>query len=203
VTGGLVDVSRAAFDVDGVTVDVVTPFLRILRDEHGYDFTPDDIEDFELSGALGVPGEVIQAAVDRIIDQPLESGVRPYPGAARVLTRLADETGLLFVTARRDSEATRKWLLELLPGIDPARVAVAATGDPMKKLEPLRRNGRTVFFDDHPETCRQLYKAGVAAYIFDQPWNRKERTLPRVNGWDAVADLFGRARLSGLPGGPS
>ncbi|MEW5726138.1 MAG: hypothetical protein AB1896_23715 [Thermodesulfobacteriota bacterium] len=187
-----IEPDRAAFDIDGVVVDIVTPFLRLIEERHGYrGFTARDVTDFDLELALGLPAAVVDDVVDLLVDSPLEAGVRPYPGAARVLAGLACRGSLLFVTARHRADRTRQWLEAILPELPPDRFEVIATGDPLAKLGYLLEKNRPHFFDDHLETCRQLARAGLFPYVFDQPWNRRDGNLPRVSGWAEVGRLFG------------
>ena len=79
----------------------------------------------------------------------------------------------------------------MLPDLPLDRVDIIATGDPMLKLESLQDEGRRFFFDDHLETCRMLDRAGLRSFVFDQLWNRHDRLLPRIQGWDELRRLFG------------
>ncbi|MBU2548603.1 MAG: hypothetical protein KKB20_09355 [Proteobacteria bacterium] len=185
------DLEKTAFDIDGVVVDIVTPFLRRLADRHGYTgLTYDDVTSFDLVDALGVPPDVVRELVDELLDHPLEVEARPYPGAAQVLAGLIEQAPLLFVTARPSAGPIAEWFRLTLPELPVERIEIVPTGDPMKKLECLRDHGRRHFIDDHLDTCRMLDQAGLDAFVFDQPWNRRDQTLRRLHGWDEVAVLF-------------
>ncbi len=59
-----------------------------------------------ISGRLLTSFEIIE----KILDDPLEMGIKPISGAVKVLTRLLDIGPLLLVTARPDKEAILKWI---------------------------------------------------------------------------------------------
>jgi len=188
----LLERNRTAFDIDGVVADIVTPFLRVLDERHGYKgFTADDITNFDLENALGLPGRIVDEIVGEILDAPLELGTTPYPGAAEVLRRLCRREPLLFITSRPTPEPIRDWFLAALPELPQDRVEIIATGDPAKKGDCLREKNRLHFIDDYLETCRQLDQAGFCPVVFDQPWNRNDDKLPRVRGWAGIARIFG------------
>lgn len=186
------ELSQTAFDIDGVVADVVTPFLRLLKERHGYGgFTPEDVTNFDLAATLGVPPEVVQGLIVELLERPAEVEARPYPGAAEVLAELCRREPLLFITSRVRVEPIREWFDQALPQLPPSRVQIIATGDYARKLDCLRDQNRVYFLDDHLETCRLLARAGLRPCVFDQPWNRADSGLPRVRGWEEVGRMFG------------
>lgn len=185
------DLTKTAFDIDGVVVDVVTPFLRRLGERHGYvGFTHDDVTTFDIEKALGVPRTVVDELVDELLESPLEVEARPYPGAVETLTKLSLRGPLLFVTARPKAGPMTAWFRTNLPEVPEDRIKIVATGDFSKKLACLLDYGRQYFIDDHLETCRILDQAGLQSFVFDQPWNRGDVDLPRVHGWGELGRLF-------------
>jgi len=186
------DLSQTAFDLDGVVVDIVSPFLRLLEQRYGYaGFTPDHITSFDLVAALGIPEPVVRAIVDELLEHPLELGARPYAGAAEVLERLSQQDTLLFVTSRPRAEPMEAWFRAVLPHLPEDRIEIIATGEPEAKLDCLRESGKNCFIDDYLETCRQLDRAGLVSVVYDQPWNRSDDRLLRVKGWPELSRLFG------------
>ncbi len=186
-----IDISRTAFDFDGVVVDIVTPFLRLVEERYGYGgYNLEDVTDFNLEATLRLPGDVVGDVVDDLIRRPLELGALPLPGAREALTGLAREWPLLIVTSRPWAEPVRAWFESLMPKLPGDRLEIIATGDPAGKLEHLRERNVHYFVEDNLETCRQLDEAGLCPLVFDQPWNRTENRLPRVSGWSELAPLF-------------
>lgn len=189
---------KTAFDVDGVVMDVVTPFLRLLGERHGYAFTPEDVTGFDLERVLGVPRSVVVETVNDLLVDPIKVGAKPYPGAGSMLGRLSREAPLLFVTAREDGDPVRAWFEACLPDLAADRYEIVAVGDHTRKAAYLKDRERLYFFDDYLETCLLLDQAGLKPYVFDQPWNRREASIPRVRGWSDLGRLFGCNH--GLPG---
>ena len=185
------DLNKAAFDLDGVVVDVVTPFLRLLGERYNYKgFTPEDVTGFDLAAVLGVPEEIVGELLVDLFERPIEIGARPYPGAARVLAKLGRMEPLLFITSRPSPEPITAWFEAILPRLPPSRFEVVATGDPELKLECLLERNRLYFIDDYLDTCIMLSQAGLKPFVFDQPWNRSDESLPRIKGWDELYRLF-------------
>ena len=185
------DLQKTAFDVDGVVIDVVTPFLRLLEERHGYCFTPEDVTGFDLEKVLGVPRNVVVETVNELLVNPLRIQAKPYPGAGEMLCRLGSEEPLLFVTAREDGDPVRAWFEASLPELPVDRYEIVAVGDHTRKADYLMERERLYFFDDYLETCLLLDQAGLNPYVFDQPWNRREASIPRVRGWGELGGLFG------------
>ncbi|MEW6267440.1 MAG: hypothetical protein AB1641_30580 [Thermodesulfobacteriota bacterium] len=184
------DLLETAFDVDGVVMDVVTPFLRLLE-KRGYGgFTAEDITDFNLAAVLKVPEAVVDEIVADLLERPVMVQTKPYPGAAEILESLCRRHPLLFVTARHRIKPTQELFLSALPELPADRYEIVATGDPYGKLDCLKERGRRFFIDDHLGTCRQLKAAGLEPLVFDRPWNRCDGLLPRVRSWAELGSMF-------------
>ncbi|MFH1090836.1 MAG: hypothetical protein V1742_04625 [Pseudomonadota bacterium] len=186
------ELDNTAFDIDGVVMDIVSPFLKMLEQRFGLSgFTPEDIGQFNFSGALGIPETLVRKLVEQLLERPLEIGVYPYPGAVETLQCLSQRGSILFLTARTNAEHVQAWFEKALPDLLPDRYQIIATGDPLRKLDYLVECERECLIDDHLETCQRLAEAGLKPYVFDQPWNRQDMTLPRIKGWAELARLFG------------
>jgi uncharacterized HAD superfamily protein len=183
---------RLAFDIDGVVADIMTPFLDLARERFdlGHHLRYEDITTFILEECLDLPPRVIQELIRELIDRPHELPVEPFPHAVPVLTRLAGETPLLFVTARDRAGPIETWLKRTLAGVEPAAIRVVATGDPDNKLHYLEDHGIHYFVEDRLETCLQLAEAGITPILFAQPWNRRPHPFLEVADWPALAGLL-------------
>ena len=97
-----IPLDRLAFDIDGVVADIMTTFLALARERYnqGHHLRYEHITTFFLEDCLDLPPAIIEALIRELIDRPHELPVAPFPHAVPVLTRLAEETPLLFVTAR-------------------------------------------------------------------------------------------------------
>ena len=69
------------------------------------------------------------------------------------------------------------------------RLRVVAMGDHDDKARHIRQAGLSAFIDDRAETCVQLSRAGLAAIVFAQPWNRDRHSLPTVHSWAEIRAL--------------
>jgi uncharacterized HAD superfamily protein len=107
-----------------------------------------------------------------------------------VLTELARHAPLRFVTARIWSESITEWLYLNLPGVSHEKITVIASGAPEGKLQILNELEIRFFVEDRIETCRQLKKAGIQPFLFDQPWNRNEAVdgFIRIENWTRLKE---------------
>lgn len=175
-----------AFDVDGVVADTFRTFVDTARRDFGYDFTYEDITDYDFRSVIKIDDRASNTIIRRILEDPVGCGIEPIPGAPEVLTRLSRTTPLLFVTARPESAAIRIWLQKQLPGVPEMRIHVVATGRAEDKLEALRELGVSYFVEDRLETGFMLESLPLNPIIFDQPWNRKPHPFTVVENWQQI-----------------
>jgi uncharacterized HAD superfamily protein len=181
-----------AFDIDGVVADIMTTFLALARERYnqGHHLRYEHITTFMLSECLDLPTSIIEELIRELIDRPHELDISPFPQAVPVLTRLAQDTPLLFVTARDRARPIERWLHRNLAEVPPAAIRVLATGDPDTKIHYLKDHGIQYFVEDRLETCLQLAEHGITPIVFAQPWNRQPHSFPEVADWPALADLI-------------
>jgi uncharacterized HAD superfamily protein len=193
VVPGCLPRERLGFDIDGVVADIMTTFLDLAREHHGpHPFTLADITTFHLEECLHLPPALIRRLIRELIDRPHELPVRPLPQAVEVLTRLAQEAPLVFVTARDRAEPIQLWLNRILTGVSPRDIWVMAAGDPEAKVRYLHTHAIEYFVEDRLETCFELARAGITPIVFAQPWNRRPHPFPEVHTWQELeALLFG------------
>jgi uncharacterized HAD superfamily protein len=188
---GSIQLDRLAFDIDGVVADIMTTFLDMAQERYGpHPFTYEDIVTFSLEECLGFDRRVIAALIRELIDRPHELPVEPFPQAVEVLSLLAEEVPLVFVTARDRPEPIQIWLNRKLSPVPARSIWVMATGDPDGKLHYLRNHAIDYFVEDRLETCFDLAKAGITPIVFAQPWNRKPHPFLEVAGWGELARLL-------------
>ena len=106
-----IPLSSLAFDIDGVVADIMTTFLALARERYdcGHHLRYEHITTFLLEDCLDLEPRIIAELIRELIDRPQQLGVEPFPEAVAVLTRLARETPLLFVTARDRAGPIRTW----------------------------------------------------------------------------------------------
>ena len=187
-----VPLDALAFDIDGVVADIMTTFLALARERYnqGHHLRYEHITTFMLSECLDLPTWIIDELIRELIDRPHELAISPFPQAVPVLTRLAQETPLLFVTARDRARPIERWLHRNLAAVPPSAIRVLATGDPDTKIHYLKDHGIQYFVEDRLETCLQLADHGITPIVFAQPWNRRPHPFPEVADWTALSDLL-------------
>jgi uncharacterized HAD superfamily protein len=188
---GCIPVNRLGFDIDGVVADIMTTFLDMARQRYGpHPFSYEDITTFYLEDCLGFDPSIVAALIRELIDRPHELAVEPFPQAVPVLSRLAEENPLVFVTARDRSAPIQLWLNRTLAPVPSRSIWVMATGDPDTKLHYLRAHAIEYFVEDRLETCFDLAREGITPIVFAQPWNRKPHPFLEVSGWPELAKLL-------------
>jgi hypothetical protein len=182
---------RVGFDIDGVVADIMTTFLDMAQERYGpHPFSYNDITTFYLEDCLGFDTHVIDTLIRELIDRPHELAVEPFPQAVPVLSRLAEEAPLVFVTARDRPEPIQLWLNRTLAPVPPRAIWVMATGDPDTKLHYLKAHAIEYFVEDRLETCFDLARQGITPIVFAQPWNRRPHPFLEVSGWPDLARLL-------------
>lgn len=186
-----IDPRHLAFDIDGVVADIMTTFISLARERYNlHHLRYDDIVEFDLVRCLKIDEAIVWEIIDLLLNQPEELDIAPMPDSVPVLTTLAQEHPLLFVTARDKPEPIFTWLTQTLPQVPPADIRIIATGDPEAKLEYLQAHGITYFVEDRLETCLHLAKHGIQPLLFDQPWNRRPHAFPVIYHWQELASLL-------------
>jgi uncharacterized protein len=188
---GAIPLERLGFDIDGVVADIMTTFLDLARERYGpHPFSYDDITTFYLEDCLGFDPQMVAALIRELIDRPHELPVSPFPQAVPVLSRLAEEAPLVFVTARDRPEPIQLWLNRNLAPVPSRSIWVMATGDPDTKLHYLKAHAIQYFVEDRLETCFDLAREGITPIVFAQPWNRRPHPFLEVAGWPELARLL-------------
>ncbi len=181
------------FDIDGVVADTMDSFLRIAHRDYGIEgITKDRITSYWLEDCLPVPPDITTEIIGRLLEDPFGVELRPVAGAREVLSHLGGMFPLVFVTARPVGGPIEEWLRALLKDLPSERIHVIATGKHDAKVEVLRKLGVRCFVEDHLETCRAVWNAGIKAVVFDQPWNQGEVPFPRVRSWEEIMSLVER-----------
>lgn len=179
-----------AFDVDGVFADTFRTFVDTARRDFGCSFSYEDITEYDFRSVIEIDDETSDTIIRRIMEDPIGCGIKPIPGAAKVLSRLSPISPLLFVTARPESEAIHSWIRHHLPGVPDKNIQVIATGKGENKRSVLRELKITYFVEDCLETGFLLEPHRVNPIIFDQPWNRKPHPFPVVNNWPQIEAML-------------
>lgn len=182
--------NEIAFDVDGVVADTFHLFVAKARNDYGYRFDYEDITEYDFLQVLDMDEKESDAIVQTLLDRPLESGVKPLPGAVEVLTRLSLLAPLSFVTARPEKGPILAWVEHQLPQVDKDRIRLEVTGVHTEKIPVLLEMGFKYFVEDRLDTCPLLEQNGITPILFEQPWNKKPHPYHVVRDWDEISMLI-------------
>jgi len=184
---------RLGFDIDGVVADIMRTFLDLARERYGRaHLRYEHITTFYLEDCLELEPWIIRTLIRELIDRPHELPVEPLPEAVPVLSRLAEEHPLVFVTARDRAEPIQRWLNHTLAPVPSRAIWVMAAGDPDAKIGYLKAHAIDYFVEDRLETCFDLARHGITPILFAQPWNRQPHPFLEVESWPELARfLFG------------
>ena len=189
-TGMKISPNDLAFDIDGVFADTFRVFVKTARTEYGLDFEYEDITEYDFKSVIDIDEKTSEEIIRRILEEPLEMGIKPISGAVEVLTDLSHAGTLLFVTARPVGDAIVQWVHHQLPMADKRAIRIEATGTHEEKVPVLLKHGVKYFVEDYLETCDLLQKASVKPIVFEQPWNRKPHPYHRVRDWHEISELI-------------
>lgn len=179
-----------AFDFDGVVADTFRLFVEMARTNFHVAIEYEDITDYDFLKVIKMElGDAMQI-IDTLTYRPHELDLLPNHGAVEVLSRLAEISPVLLVTARPVGEPIEQWFKRHAPQIRPGYLKVKATGKNTAKLEVLREEGVRYFIEDRLDTCRMLAPEGITPIIYDQPWNREENPYLTVKSWDEISSLI-------------
>lgn len=182
--------TRLGFDFDGVVADTAEAFIRLCCEDYGYcSFRIEDITDFEVERCLDVELEIVEEVFTRILLNSVEVGLKPMPGAVKVLNELTDMGMVTLVTARSDPDPVRDWLFSVMPTKVSKNIKIVAMGAHDDKPRYVREHGLECFIDDRAETCHQLNEAGIQPIVFAQPWNHGRHSFNTVSCWEEIKEL--------------
>jgi hypothetical protein len=186
----LIPAADIAFDIDGVVADTFRSFVILAEAEFGIKIRYEDIIEYEFWKTLDIGEENAFAIIRKLIEQPVEVGIKPVLGAPEVLSRLLKSAPLKFVTARPEADSILRWMTEVMGFPDDNGIVLEATGDHERKASFLLRHNVKYFVEDRLETCYLLKDASIVPILFDQPWNRQPSVFKRVKNWDEIAALI-------------
>jgi uncharacterized protein len=186
----LIATDEIAFDIDGVVADTFRSFVTLAERDYGIRIDYDEITEYEFWKVIDIDEEKTHEIIRRLLDQPIEVGIKPVPGAPDVLRKLLKTGRVKFVTARPDKDSILNWMTLVLDIPSPDSIILEATGDHEHKASILLREGIKYFVEDRLETCYLLHDALIVPIVFDQPWNRKVNDFMRVRDWDEISALI-------------
>jgi len=183
--------SFVAFDLDDVLANLRDHLMEVLNRHTGLSIHWQRWDRYELSGVYGLSIEQILNLVmeHRVLEA---ATLEPLAEAALAASRAAGYR-VAVVTARgwhpRGEALTRAWLESHGLRVDALHLVRAFDG----KAEALGALGDVAHFvDDH---VGHLYPAlrlpqVRQVHLLDRPWNRHDRTLPRLHGLEHFIDML-------------
>lgn len=187
--------NQIGFDFDGVIADTADAFIQIACKQYGFcSFTRDDITNFDLEDCINVPLDVVEKIFTEIMLDSVGTGLQPITGAIETINLFTTVAPVTVITARPYHKPVYDWLDQFFSGPEINRIKVVTTGDHNDKVRHIRDCGLQYFIDDRAETCLQLARENISAYVFSQPWNRNKHDLPTIEDWATV-----KAMVKDLP----
>lgn len=182
--------SQLGFDFDGVVADTAEAFIRLCCDEYDHcSIRLEDITDFEVERCLDIDSEIVESVFTRILLDSVKTGLKPMPGAVRVLKELTSLGPVTVVTARPDPKPVAEWLDTVMAPQVCERIKIVAMGAHDDKPRYIKEHGLEFFVDDRAETCVQLDEAGIHPIVFAWPWNHGRHTFSTVSCWQDIWNL--------------
>lgn len=179
---------RVGVDLDGVIVDSIRYWIRVLNREAGTCFGPDDLPDVYDQPALAECCD--RHELEMLIAPP------PVPGAVSGLRRLKDMGHTIaVVTARagRLRPLTEAWLLYHGITVDSLHFL-----DGGQKASVVIAEGLDCHIEDTPHQALAVAGAGVTVILMATPYNGHVEGdgIIRCTGWDDITANVGRLAVS-------
>jgi uncharacterized HAD superfamily protein len=181
---------KIAFDIDGVFANTMALFLELARRDYGINHIQyEDITRYFLEECLDIEPEIIKVIIHRILEGDFKGELQPIEDSVRVLSEIAQEGPLLFVTARPTLSPIKAWVNKMLPEPD-FPIEVIATGTFEAKAHVLKARGIDYFVEDYLDICFMLNEQNISPIVFYQPWNRFPHPFHEVASWAEIRDLM-------------
>lgn len=165
-------------DMDGVAVDLVTPWIAQYNDHFGQNLKYEDILEFRWTET--VPHSEI---VNLYMQLPGFFGpkLKPIGDCVEIVQKLMEDNQVYFLTTPHAKSETcerdkRKWVEHHLPFFNVKDVIFS-------HHKNLCSGMNRVLLDDKPKNLTEWEEAGGIAICFDQPWNQCYKGEYRVKGW--------------------
>jgi len=174
---------RIGLDLDGVIVDSIGSWVRVLNREAGTAFRPGDLPDPYATPELARVAD--RHELEMLIAPPAMAGVAP------VLERLgAAGHELVVITARapRLRRLTEAWLAYQGLAVDRLHFLAGGSKAPAARAERL-----DLMVEDAPHNALALAAAGVPVLLFAAPYNAglRRALVEPCAGWPAVLGAVG------------
>lgn len=179
---------RIGVDLDGVIVDSVRYWVRVLNRELGTNYRSGDLPDTYATAELAACCD--RHELEMLIAPP------PLPGAVAGVSHLK-ELGhtLIVITARapRLRPLTEAWLTYYGLRVDDLHFLQGGSKVPVAQAQ-----GLDLMVEDAPHNATALAQAGVPVCLFGAPYNEgiRHKRIQRCANWD---DVLTRVRSENEP----
>ncbi len=182
--------ARIGFDIDGVVADTMEAFIRLADEDYGVNtIRPKDITCYMVEECLDVDPVMVDEIFGRLLDTPVQSGLKPMRGAVSVLQEISRLAPLTFITARPQELPIAHWLKTFL-GEDIFEASrLIAMGEHDGKADYIKDMGLDYFIDDRLQTCHLLEREGIIPIVYSQPWNDTSHGFKAVESWNDIREL--------------
>lgn len=177
----------AAVDVDGVIADLHPEWLRIFREETGFDIPPGDLGQWDFPEQFGLNEEQKDHLFDILRRPKLYSTVEPIPGAVEAINRLKEDGWTIYyVTSCINGTMVdeKVWWLREHGFIPESKWDNTNIPHEMIVTSSKHLISADVMIDDRPWN---LLDFPSVAILYDQPYNKEAVGLKRMAHWRGIA----------------
>ncbi|MGE5674662.1 MAG: 5' nucleotidase, NT5C type [Mycobacterium leprae] len=169
---------RIGLDLDGVVVNSIPYWIRVLNREAGTNYGPGDLPSSHGTPAMASCSD--RHELEMLIAAP------PMPGAPEALCRLRAAGHTLVAITHRNTRLTaitRAWLDYWGLTVDQLHCVEGAAKAPVAHAERV-----DLFIEDSPKNAIGLAEAGIPVLLFAAPYNREvaHPLIRHCEGWDGV-----------------
>lgn len=174
-------------DIDGT---VTEPFYWLKQANRYFNMNLDPrvIRNYEIHEALGVSSEEGQAFYD-MYGESIHQEAKERRGASQIVTRLAEDHSIHFVTAReaKMKQVSEYWLKKHAFPMD--SLTLLGSHDKVKSAYSLECD---VFIEDRYENAVQLATEGFRVILINCSYNQGPlpKTAIRVNTWEEIGYII-------------
>lgn len=173
-------------DLDNTILDATTAHLYYYNQASGLSFTPNDVNDFNISRLYGW-NKSERDEIYQKYGHDIHWNSSPFPNAIEVLHELFIHHQISIITARPEvfREVTIKWLEH--HGIKYHNINFTE-----EKLNECLKSKIDVLIDDAPHYANELSIRNIPVILFDQPYNNTVASdlVHRANSWLEIKRLI-------------
>ena len=179
-----------ALDLDDVLFNFTQASIDFYNSRFGTELSMNDFIRYHLSEVINITREEELRRV-RLFFEECYDEIRPFEEAKRAVPIIARNYSLVVITAR-PHYSHRKTLESVrmhFPEVEDV-IFINNGIEKRKKSDMCMEIGTKIIVEDRLDYALDCSHEGIGVFLFDYPWNRGERNLPRnikrVYSWDNV-----------------